>query len=130
MLFPNTFSADIRKNGRKFTWINIDALPDVVGVYILFYKCHFVYVGKSVGVKGRLINHYENTVRPDGSSNENLRDLLGALDGAIKFTYISCRPDELDDLERSLICYLQPTTNEVMYSSYRPRSTEWKKSYG
>ena len=127
MLFPNTFSAGIRKGGKRFFPTYIQALPpDVVGVYILFYNLDFVYVGKSEsnqGVRQRLMNHF------DGSSNKKLRIWLDALDGDIKFTYISCQADEVDDLERSLIHYLQPIANEVMYSSYRPKPTKWRKPY-
>ena len=127
MLFPNTFSAGIRKGGKKFAPTNIQALrKDVVGVYILFYNRDFVYVGKSKsnqGVRKRLFNHF------DGSSNKKLRIWLDALDGDIKFTYISCQTDEVDDLERSLIRYLQPITNEIMYPGYRPKLTKWRKTY-
>ena len=127
MLFPNTFSADIRKHGKRFIPVNIQELPDVGGVYILFHNRNFVYVGKSEnnqGVRKRLTNHY------DGSSNEKLRNWLEALDGDVKFTYISCRTDEVDDLERSLICYLQPIANKIMYRDYRPKPTKWRKTHG
>ena len=128
MEFPNTFSAGIRKYGKRFVPVNILALPDVVGVYVLFYNRDFVYVGKSEnnqGVKKRLTDHYKGS-----SSNEKLRDWLEALDGDVKFTYISCRTDKVDDLERSLICYLQPIANEIMYRDYRPKPTKWRKPYG
>lgn len=64
------------------------------------------------------------------SSNEKLSVWLEAFPDAVKFNYISCRPDEVDDLEKSLIRYLQPVANEKMYRDYRPKLQKWSKTHG
>ena len=96
-------------------------------MYLIQHVARFVYVGKSgsgLGVKERLINHYRE------SHNERLRIWIVALDGDLSFTYIGCAEGELDDLEKSLIAFLQPLTNAVRYQAYVPENAKWRKYYG
>ena len=128
VLFSNTFSIDIQEHGKRFTLQNILSIrSNATGVYIFHYNRSFVYVGQSKshhGIRERLINHYR------GSHNEKLAVWVKALDGDVKFTYITCRDTEVDDLEKSLILYLQPITNVSRYPGYTPKHANWRKSYG
>lgn len=128
MLFPPTFSKDIKKVSKRFSLLNILAIPRKIGgVYIFFYNHNFVYVGQSKSDEGllkRLLNHY------NGSQNQDLAVWIEAFDGDLRFTYISCCDNKIDDLERSLIHYLQPITNKIRYLNYRPLSIRWSKEYG
>ena len=125
MLFPNNFSKELRNKGRRFTLQNILAIPKkTIGVYIFYYNHDFVYVGQSTGVQERLTQHYS------GSHNQKLSLWVEALDGDIQFTYLRCEDTEIDDLEKSLILFLQPITNEDQYKDYTPKSTYWRKTHG
>lgn len=126
MLFPNTFSLDIQRRGKRFTLQNILSVPsNITGVYVLYHKRSFVYVGQSKGrLKERMIKHYSE------SHNKKLAVWIEALDGDVEFTYITCQTTEVDDFEKSLICYLQPITNEERYISYTPKRTIWRKTHG
>ena len=46
------------------------------------------------------------------------------------FTYITCMDCVVEDLEKSLIVYLQPVTNSVRYQNYVPKEQHWSKYYG
>ena len=123
VLFPNTFSAEIRKYGKRFTLRNIlSTAQNVLGVYIFHHNHNFIYVGQSIRVKDRLVRHYNE------SHNEELAIWIKALDGNIKFTI--CYDTQIDDLERSLIFYLQPITNRERYLGYTPKHTKWRKTHG
>ncbi len=127
MLFPNNFSRELRNNGRRFTLQNILDIPKkTIGVYIFYHNHDFVYVGKSTdqGVQERLTQHY------NGSHNAKLSLWVKALDGDVKFIYLRCEETEIDDLEKSLILFLQPITNEDRYQDYTPKSTNWRKTHG
>ena len=120
MLFPDRFSTRLRQDGRRFTLQNILSIPTGrSGVYVLYYGAFFVYVGKAGGVRNRLTQHY------NGSHNRKLAIWISALDGNINFTYLACGEEYLDDMERSLIIYLQPVANIDRFVGYEPIPTEW-----
>lgn len=124
MLFPNTFSTEVRKYGERFTLRNIlSVMPKTLGVYIFYYKRTFVYVGQSESIRDRLRSHYNE------SHNEGLAVWLEALDGDVQFTHIKCCRAQVDDLERSLILYLQPVANRDRFQGYLPERTEWRKTH-
>ena len=126
MLFPSNFSKKLRSNGRRFTLQKILEIPkETIGVYIFHYNHVFVYVGQSIGVQERLRQHYDNR-----SHNEELSLWVKALDGDVQFTYLRCEEIEIDDLEKSLILYLQPRTNKDRYIGYTPKPTNWRKAHG
>ena len=124
MLFPARFSAELRRLGRSFTLQSILSVPENVGVYVLYYGPSFVYVGKTGGLRSRLTQHY------NGSHNERLAVWLSALDGEVKVTYLRCSEEEVDDLERSLIKYLQPIANIDRFTGYDPVQVEWRSHDG
>lgn len=98
----------------------------LVGVYVLHYRSFFIYVGKAAPrpIRKRLEDHY------NGSHNERLTVWIRALDGDIMFNYISCDGEMVDDLERSMIQYLQPETNQHRYETFVPAKTLWRKTHG
>lgn len=129
MLFQECFSEELRENGRRFTLQNILSIPgNTRGVYVLHYVQTFVYVGKSQaadqGIRERLTQHYND------SHSERLSMWIRALDGDVQFTYLHCEEGQTDDLERSLIHYLQPMVNLDRYPNYKPKPTPWRKTYG
>ena len=86
-----------------------------------------MYVGKSaigLGVRERLLVHYNDT------HNDRLATWLRALDGEVGFTYVTCTECDLNDLEKSLIIFLQPRTNEIRYKYYTPNKRKWRRYYG
>ena len=128
MLFPNTFTRDVKRYGKRFVLRNILSIPpDIGGVYIFHYNHNFVYVGQSArseGLSKRLNRHY------NGSHNKELATWFKAFDGDLHFTHISCCDVQIDDLERSLIRHLQPITNKLLYRDYRPLPLDWRKTNG
>lgn len=124
MLFPMRFSTKLRRLGRSFTLQNILSVPQEVGVYVLYYGLSFVYVGKASGLRTRLTQHY------NGSHNAKLAVWLSALDGEVRVAYLCCSEQEVDDLERSLIKYLQPVANIDRFSGYCPVQTQWRSHDG
>ena len=129
MVFHEGLSGELREYGRRFTLQNILSIPgSTCGVYIFHYDQVFVYVGKSQsadqGVRERLTQHY------NGSHSERLSIWIRALDGDVHFTYMHCEEHQTDDLERSLIHYLQPIANVDRYPNYQPQPTYWRKTYG
>lgn len=94
------------------------------GVYVLYYESSFVYVGKAGDIRNRLTQHY------NGSHNPKLSIWISALDGSIKLTYLPCHEEDLDDLERSLIIYLQPAANVERFVGYEPLQTQWRNHDG
>ena len=104
---------------------NILSIPTgMSGVYVLYYASFFVYVGKAQGIRNRLTQHYNESHSP------KLRIWISALDGNINFTYLPCDEDGLDDLERSLIIYLQPVANVDRFVGYEPLQTQWRNHSG
>ena len=93
-------------------------------MYVLYYGPSFVYVGKAGDLRSRLTQHY------NGSHNEKLAVWLSALDGEVKVTYLCCSEVEVDDLERSLIKYLQPIANIDRFAGYDPVQAEWRSQDG
>lgn len=127
MRFQSTFSATLRREGRRFTFQNIMSVPRaLVGVYVLYYRSIFIYVGKAAArpIQRRLEEHY------NGSHNEKLAVWIRALDGDVMFNYESCDKAKIDDLERSMIHHLQPHTNQHRYETYVPAATLWRKAHG
>ena len=125
MLFANRFSTQLRRDGRRFTLQNILSIPmGTSGVYVLYYDSSFVYVGKARSVRDRLTQHY------NGSHSRKLAIWITALDGSISFTYLSSGEEDLDDLERSLIAYLQPVANVERFVGYEPLQTQWRNHSG
>ena len=118
------FSTKLRRLGRSFTLQNILSVPQEVGVYVLYYGLSFVYVGKASGLRTRLTQHY------NGSHNAKLAVWLSALDGEVRVAYLCCSEQEVDDLERSLIKYLQPVANIDRFSGYCPVQTQWRSHDG
>lgn len=128
MIFPRDYAGLLMRHAKRFTFGNITSLPHSrSGVYLFVHKETFVYVGKSseaLGVRERLLVHYRDT------HNDRLHAWLSALDGDVGFTYLTCREWELDDLEKSLITFLQPRANEIRYRQYTPKTQKWSKHYG
>lgn len=127
MRFQSTFSSSLRRRGKGFTFQNIMSVPQtLVGVYVLYYGSIFIYVGQAAmrPIRRRLEEHY------NGSHNEKLAVWIRALDGSIMFSYESCEKARIDDLERSMIHHLQPTTNEHRYDTYVPAATLWREAHG
>ena len=129
MLFQEGLPGEVREHGRRFTLQNILSIPaSTCGVYVFHYKRAFVYVGKSQsagqGIRERLTKHY------NGSHSERLTTWIRALDGDVHFTYMRCEEAQTDDLERSLIHFLQPMVNVERYSDYQPKPTYWRERYG
>ena len=123
MQFQSTFSAALRRQGKGFTFQNIMSVPQtLVGVYVLYYKSLFIYVGKAADrpIRKRLEEHF------NGSHNKKLAVWIKALDGNIMFHYVRCGKTKIDDLERSMIHHLQPTTNQHRYETYVPAATLWR----
>lgn len=95
----------------------------MIGIYILIFKANFIYIGKSKdqdGVKSRLERHRRY------SHNSDLGSWIKTPGIELRFIVFECTSEDLDDLEKSLIKHFQPTTNELMYSSYKPKN----KFYG
>ena len=128
MIFPENYASLVIRHAKRFTFGNVSALPTARGgVYLFSHKRTFVYIGKSakgLGVRERLLIHY------GGTHNDGLDTWLRALDGDVSFSYVTCQDCELDDLERSLIIFLQPRTNQVLYRNYTPNRKTWRKYYG
>lgn len=128
MHFPKRFALGLADHAKRFTVGNVTGLPHAQsGVYVFLYGETFIYVGKSskaLGVKQRLLSHY------NGTHNRKLDTWLRALDGEVRFAYVTCQEDDLDDLEKSMIIFLQPRANEILYKSYVPAHKQWSKSYG
>ena len=127
MLFQSTFSASLRQQGKGFTFQSIMSVPrTLIGVYVFYYGSIFIYVGKAAErpIQKRLEEHY------NGSHNERLAVWIRALDGNVMFSYVSCEWARIDDLERSMIHHLQPTTNQHRYESYVPATTLWREAHG
>lgn len=123
MQFQSTFSEALRRHGKGFTFQNIMSVPQtLVGVYVLYYRSIFIYVGKAGDrpIRKRLEEHY------NGSHNEKLAVWIRALDGDILFHYVRCGRAEIDDLEKSMIHHLQPATNQHRYENYVPAATLWR----
>lgn len=123
MRFQSAFSTELRLRGKSFTFQNIMSVPQVlVGVYVLYYGSIFIYVGKAAErpIQKRLEEHY------NGSHNEKLAVWIRALDGDVMFNYVPCDRTKIDDLERSMIHHLQPTTNQHRYETYVPATTLWR----
>lgn len=93
-------------------------------MYVLYYGAFFVYVGKATGIRNRLTQHY------NGPHNRRLSIWISALDGDINFTYVTCNKEDLDDLEKSLIIYLQPVANIDRFVGYEPKQIEWRDNNG
>ena len=65
----------------------------------------------------------------DDSHNKSLRIWLDALDGDIEFTYFRCAETDMNDLEKSMIQFLQPFANEHRYSKYQPKTINWRENH-
>ena len=122
MIFPRCLSWTILRGGKRFSLQNILSIPSaLIGVYVFHHSRTFVYVGQSHDIRSRLRQHY------DGSHSKQLRMWLDALDGDVKFNYFDCVNADVDDLEKSMIRFLQPFANEHLYGKYRPKPTNWRK---
>jgi len=126
VIFDKDFIKYIRDNGKNFKLNNILSIPPKQsGVYVIFHKCTFVYVGQSKqnqGIRERLKNHH------DDSHNRNLKTWIKSLNGDMNFSYIKCGEEKIDDLEKSLIRHLKPQANVVHYLNYNPESIVWRRS--
>ena len=127
MRFPSSFAADLRQHGKTFTLQNILSVSRrKAGVYVFYHRNTFVYVGKSqstAGIQERLVAHYNESHSPE------LETWIAACNGDMKFTHIPCRDTDVDDLERSLIIYLQPVVNKLRYGGYTPKNAFWRKTH-
>ncbi len=128
MIFPDGFSSYLKREAFQFRISSLENIPsNTSGVYIIFYKRRYLYVGKSgipQGVKERLYAHL------CGSHNPELRREYESLKGTLKVSWIPCADCDLDDLERSLIHLLKPAHNDVRYSDYIPNEKEWEIENG
>ncbi len=79
---------------------------DGCGVYILFYRFHLRYIGKSKSVMTRLQQHAKSG-RPFD-----------------RYTVIPCQAHELDKIERELIAKLDPPENRHKYTTPPQRGTD------
>lgn len=121
MIFPETFCSAVLSHGRRFSLSNILSIPAAInGVYVLFHSRTFIYVGKSTDVRSRMLMHY------DGTHNRLLRVWINALDGRIRFKYFCCTSLDVDDVEKSMIRFLQPFANAHRYSEYQPMPITWR----
>ena len=128
MRFPSTFFDDILQHTKRFTLQNVLSVPiSRTGVYLLAFQRMFIYIGQGVcpsGVRERLLTHY------NGSHSTTLNLWTKALDGELRFGYISCKGCDVDDLERSLIVHFQPIANGLLYAGYEPTQRKWRKPHG
>lgn len=124
MIFPVSFSSTVFSNGRRFSLQNIFSIPfEITGVYVFYHSRTFVYVGQSDDIRSRLKQHY------DASHSKLFRIWLDALDGNLKFTYFIVEKVDLDDLEKSMIQFLQPFANNHRYGEYQPKPINWRQAY-
>jgi predicted GIY-YIG superfamily endonuclease len=107
----------------NYNIFNAFVLPKTAGVYFIHDFRGVLYIGESLNIKNRFIQHHTN------EENTSLSNLVKTPFGELKFSWVKTKnKSKAMKIQKEWIRFLDPQTNNIKYKTNR-RSNDDSTSY-
>ena len=107
----------------SYNIFNAFVLPKTAGVYFIHDFRGVLYVGESLNIKNRFIQHHTN------EENSSLSSLVETPFGELKFSWVKTKSkSKAVKIQKEWIRFLDPKTNNIKYKTNR-RLNDYSTSY-